>query len=70
MDEVITLPEFRFFEWHEDDISVTLRERGGSYGGQRSACNSETVGALCARDCKGVGNQYVEEGKLIVQYRK
>lgn len=24
-----------------------------------------TVGALCARDYKGVGNQYVEEGKVI-----
>lgn len=28
-----TLTEKRFFEWHEDDISVTLRNRGGSYGG-------------------------------------
>ena len=26
-----------------------------------------TVGALCARDYKGVGNQYVEEGKVIPQ---
>lgn len=28
-----TLTEKRFFEWHEDDISVTLRNKGGSYGG-------------------------------------
>ena len=28
-----TLTEKRFFEWHEDDISVTLRNNGGSYGG-------------------------------------
>lgn len=27
----------------------------------------ETVGALCARDYKGVGSQYVSEGKCIVQ---
>lgn len=27
-----TLTEKRFFEWHEDDKSVTLRNRGGSYG--------------------------------------
>lgn len=27
-----TLTEKRFFEWHEDEISVTLRNRGGSYG--------------------------------------
>lgn len=28
---------------------------------------NETVGALCARDYKGVGNQYVDEGKIIIQ---
>ena len=28
-----TLTEKRFFEWYEDDVSVTLRNRGGSYGG-------------------------------------
>ena len=30
---MITLTEKRFFEWHEDTISVTLRYCGGSYGG-------------------------------------
>lgn len=29
---------------------------------------SETVGSLCARDYKGVGNQYVDEGKCVVQH--
>ena len=29
----ITLTEKRFFEWHLDDKSVTLRNKGGSYGG-------------------------------------
>lgn len=29
----ITLTEKRFFEWHEDDKSVTLRNMSGSYGG-------------------------------------
>ena len=28
-----TLTEKRFFEWHEDDVSVTLRNKSGSYGG-------------------------------------
>lgn len=27
------------------------------------------VGALCARDCKGVGNEYVSEGKVICERR-
>lgn len=31
---------------------------------------SETVGSLCARDYKGVGNQYVDEGKCIIQYTR
>ena len=30
----------------------------------------ETVGAICARDYKGVGNQYVYEGKCIIQYSR
>lgn len=28
-----TLTEKRFFHWVEDDISVTLRSKSGSYGG-------------------------------------
>lgn len=28
-----TLTEKRFFEWYEDDRSVTLRNNSGSYGG-------------------------------------
>ena len=33
MSKPITLTEKRFFEWHEDDVSVTLRNHSGSYGG-------------------------------------
>jgi DNA (cytosine-5)-methyltransferase 1 len=29
---------------------------------------SSTVGALCARDFKGVGSQYVDEGKCVASY--
>ena len=31
--------------------------------------NGQTVGAICYRDYKGVGNQYVSEGKCIIQYK-
>ena len=31
--ERTTLTEKRFFQWYEDDKSVTLRRRSGSYGG-------------------------------------
>jgi len=33
MSKMKTLTEKRFFEWHEDDVAVTLRNKGGSYGG-------------------------------------
>ncbi|MBQ1294794.1 MAG: hypothetical protein IIY21_12200 [Clostridiales bacterium] len=68
-----TLTEKRFFKWEEDDISVTLRECSASYGGgQRSVGHllyQDTIGAICARDYKGVGNEYVDEGKLIIDVR-
>ena len=66
-----TVTEKRFGEFHEDDISVTLRASSASYGGgQRGACYlpySRTCGAICARDYKGVGAQYVAENKLVVK---
>lgn len=35
---IVPLTEKRFFEWHDDDRSVTLRNKSGSYGGgERSA---------------------------------
>lgn len=43
------------------DMASTLHVGGGC------SMNSDTVGALCARDYKGVGTQYVEEGKVICQ---
>lgn len=70
MSEKITLTEKRFFEWHEDDVSVTLRNRGGSYGGgergTRYLLYQETIGALCATDYKWVQQEQVMQGKLIV----
>ena len=67
--EAKTLTEKRFFEWHEDDVSVTLRNRGGSYGGERGTrylLYQETIGALCATDYKWVQQEQVMQGKLIV----
>lgn len=70
---MVTLTEKRFFEWHEDDVSVTLRERGGSYGGgqrgTRYLLYQTTIGALCATDYKWVQQEQVEQGKLIVYER-
>lgn len=64
-----TLTEKRFFEWHEDDISVTIRNKSGSYGGvgsPRYLLYTDRVGALCATDYKWVQQEQAEQGKLIV----
>lgn len=65
-----TLTEKRFFEWHEDDKSVTLRNKGGSYGGgqrgTRYPLYADRVGALCATDYKWVQQEQVEQNKLVV----
>lgn len=37
-----------------------------THDGAPVACYQEKVGALCARDFKGVGSQYVDEGKVVV----
>ena len=65
-----TLTEKRFFEWYEDDVSVTLGNKGGSYGGVRSVRHllyQDTVGSLCATDYKWVQQEQVMQGKLIVE---
>lgn len=69
-----TLTEKRFFEWHEDDISVTLRNNGGSYGGVRGTHYriyqpSGCIGALCGTDNKWIQQQQVMQGKLIVMVK-
>lgn len=50
----------------EEDLCGSLKVGGGV------ALNSNgemVVGALCARDYKGVGNEYVSEGKVICERR-
>ena len=32
-EPVVCYAEKRFFEWHEDEVSVSLRNHSGSYGG-------------------------------------
>lgn len=51
----------------EEEKAQTLVSKGPGGGGGGT---SETVGALCARDYKGVGSQYVDEGKCIVCYSR
>ena len=44
----------------EEEKAQPLVARGPGGG-------TSTIGSLCARDYKGVGNQYVDEGKCIIQ---
>lgn len=39
----------------------------GGVGSTRHLIYADTVGAICARDYKGIGNQYVNEGKLVIE---
>ena len=56
------------------DVACTLNAHFGdkqgledqhALGGGSLFVPAETIGTLCARDYKGVGNQYVQEGKCI-----
>lgn len=66
-----TMVTSSYGEYKEAEISGSLRFKSGDAGGQRSACYcTDTIGALCARDYKGIGNQFVDEGKLIVEVHR
>lgn len=52
MKTMKTLTEKRFFEWHEDDVAVTLRNKGGSYGGGSEVlviCSTKIQSERCAK---------------------
>ena len=55
-----------FADYNADTKAGHLRASGGDLGGGQRNSNHRTVGALCARDYKGVGSQYVDEGKVVI----
>ena len=66
-------------KYSENDKSASIKASGGVYGGgsvqleteRLQGCNGfgDTVGALCAGDAKHIGNQYVSQGKCIIQHK-
>lgn len=50
----------------QGEVINTLSARMGT-GGNNMPLMAEVIGTLQARDYKGVGNQYVAEGKVITQ---
>ena len=65
-EHLVTTEAFRmqaFGEYSNDDTASTIKAR--DYKDATDLVTSSVVGALCARDFKGVGNQYVNEGKCL-----
>jgi DNA (cytosine-5)-methyltransferase 1 len=54
-----------FGSFVEDKVAGTAKASGGDFGGGQRDFNKRVIGSLCARDYKGVGSQYVDEGKLV-----
>ena len=68
LEDSHTYSQNAYDEYSENDVSASLKASGGVYGGGAShLLYQETIGSLCLSDVKGVGNQYVEDGKCIIQ---
>ena len=51
----------------EEELAQTLVAKGPG-GVMQTLGNADVVNSLCASDWKGVGNQYVSDGKCIIQH--
>lgn len=54
----------------DENLCGSLKVGGGQTLRSVPSNGEDVIGALCARDFKGVGNQYVSEGKVIVQWNE
>ena len=58
----------KFDKYEPTDKSATIKSAGGTFGGGvKPLLYQETVGTLCEADAKGIGNQYVNNDKDIIQ---
>jgi hypothetical protein len=63
-----TYSQDSYDELNESNNAASLKASGGNYGGgARHLLYQKVTGPLCARDVKGIGNQYAEEGKCVIQ---
>lgn len=56
-------------KFNADDKTATLKAQGGSYGGGSETLivdYQKNIGAICARDYKGISDQCVQQGKVVV----
>ena len=49
------------------NLAGTLKIGGGGDVRSYASNGQDVVGALCARDSKGVSSQYIAEGKVVCQ---
>ena len=53
------------YVWEEQANTLAARD----YKGPQAVCYQEKIGSLCARNYKGIGSQYVDKDKCIVEYK-
>ena len=68
VNDAAVMEAYQHHGWRECEVlgTITAGQNGSVRGDTPLAC-SRVVGSLCVRDYKGVGSQYVNEGKVVVQ---
>ena len=67
-EKIPTYGQDGYDKYHATDKAPTLKDSGGNFGGVRTVSN--TVNALCSRDYKGVGTQYINDNKVVITYER
>lgn len=67
---MVTYSEKRFFEWHEDNVSVSLRARSGSYGGGSEVLvmsYQDVTDTMMASGYDKLGTQEAQNGLYVTE---
>lgn len=66
--DVVCMSQDAYDKYTETEKSATIKQSGGVYGGgQKHLLYQNKIGSLTRCDYKGVGNEYVQDGKVIVE---
>lgn len=66
-EKIPTYGQDAYDKYHATDKAPTLKDSGGNFGGGVRTV-SDTINALCSRDYKGVGTQYINDNKVVITY--
>lgn len=65
--DVVCVSQDRYDQYTERESSATIKQSGGIYGGDRKhLLYQDSIGSLTRCDSKYAGNQYVNDGKVII----